>query len=148
MGSLNLPISGTVYVDAQIAIYTVERFPKYASPIRTLWTAAQAGTITVVSSDLTLMETLVLPLRNSDLALASDFETLWKQSNSLLVPVTQVVLRKAAQLRTAIPALSTPDAIHAATAMLHGSTLFITNDVGFRRIPGLGCTILDDVVAA
>lgn len=146
MGSLTLPASGVVYVDAQIAIYTVERFPKYVSLLQPLWTGAQGGNFAVASSELTLLETLVMPLRNADAPLASDFENLWTKSNTLLFPVTVEVLREAARLRATHPALKTPDAIHAATAILNACSLFVTNDVGFRQIPGLPLAMLDDIL--
>jgi len=38
------------------------------------------------------------------------------------------------------------DAIHAAIALEHGCTLFVTNDASFRRIPGLPVTILTDLL--
>ena len=61
-------------------------------------------------------------------------------------PITQDVLREAARLRALIPGLKTPDAIHAATALVHGCALFVTSDVGFRRVPGLTLAILDDIL--
>lgn len=148
MGLLKLPASGLVYADAQIAIYTVDVHPTYAPVCRPLWNAAKAGTITAVSSELTLMETLVAPLRNGDTVLAANREALWHQVNTHLLPITADILREAARLRATIPALKTPDAIHAATALLHGCALFVTNDVGFRRVPGLSLAILDEIIAA
>jgi len=56
-----------------------------------------------------------------------------------------VILERAAQLRAATN-LKTPDAIHAATALEHGCTLFVTNDSTFRRVPGLPVTILADLL--
>jgi predicted nucleic acid-binding protein len=44
--------------------------------------------------------------------------------------------------------LSTPDAIHDATALLYGCALFVTNDFGFRHVPGLPLAVLDDILAA
>lgn len=70
MGTLNLPPSGWIYADAMTAIYSVDKHPVYAAVSDTLWQAAQTGTVTVVSSELTLMETLVGPLRNGGAALA------------------------------------------------------------------------------
>jgi predicted nucleic acid-binding protein len=147
VGLLTRPASGFVYADAQIAIYTVDVHPTYAPVCRPLWNAVRAGTITAVSSELTLMETLVAPLRNSDTVLAANREALWQQTNTRLLPITPDILREAARLRATIPALKTPDAIHAATALLHGCALFITNDFGFRRVPGLTLAILDDILA-
>ncbi|HZO89523.1 MAG TPA: hypothetical protein VFB38_14440 [Chthonomonadaceae bacterium] len=72
MGLLTLPASGLVYVEAQIAIYTVDGHPIYAPVCRPLWEAVWARTITAVSSELTLMETLIAPLRNGDTVLADN----------------------------------------------------------------------------
>ena len=88
-----------------------------------------------------------MPLRNGDVAAQSDREALWQQANTLLLPITQDILREAARLRAIIPSLKTPDAIHAATALLAGCTLFVTNDLGFKRVPGLMLAILNEVLA-
>ena len=148
MGTLILPAYGPIYADTQIVIYTVEKFPSYAPLCRPLWQAARAGTHSVISSELTLLETLVMPLRNSDATLISDYERFLLRSDTHLLPVMQDVLREAARLRATIPGLKTPDALHAATALLHGCTLFVTNDAGFKRIPNLPLVLLDDVLAA
>jgi len=148
VGPLTLPETGLVYMDAQIAIYTVDVHPTYALVCRPLWEAVRAGTITAVSSELTLMETLVAPLRSGNAALAANREALWQQANTRLLPITQDILREAARLRATIPALKAPDAIHAATALMHQCALFVTNDLGFRRVSGLTLAIFDDALAA
>lgn len=148
MGLLTLPASGLVYVDAQIAIYTVDVHPRYAPACRPLWEAVKAGSVTAVSSELTLMETLVGPLRTGDARQAMLREALWQQPNTRLLPITRDVLREAARLRALRIALKTPDALHAATSFVHGCALFVTNDIGFRSIAGLPHVILDEVLAA
>ena len=148
MGRLILPVGGDVYVDAQVPIYTADVHPTYAPILRPLWEAGIAGTIHVVSSELTLMETLVGPLRSGNTLMQTQREGLWLRVNSRLLPITQDVLREAARLRAVIPALKTPDAIHAATSLLNGCVLFVSNDTGFRRVPGLPLVLLDDVIAA
>lgn len=148
MGRLTLSVSGDVYVDAQTMIYTVETHPVYASLCRPLWEAAVRKQIRVVSSELTLMETLVLPIRNHNLLLEMTFERFLLASDTTLLPITQDILREAARLRATISGLKTPDAIHAATALLTQCDLFITNDRGFARVPGLSLAMLDDVLAA
>ena len=42
--------------------------------------------------------------------------------------------------------LKTPDAIHAATALLAECTLFVTNDTDFRRVRRLPIVVLDDLL--
>ena len=148
MGSLALPVSGEVYADSVIMIYTVETFPAYWPTLQPLWKASQSGSISVISSDLALMETLTGPLKNGNRMLASRYELVLSGADMTLLPITQSILREAARLRATIPGLRTPDAIHAATALLAGCALFLTNDKGFKRIPGLPCTILDDIIAA
>jgi hypothetical protein len=74
MGTMTLPSSGLVYVDSMAVIYTVEQFPAYWPLLATLWQAAQSGTIEVVTSDLTLMETLVGPYKSGDRILEQAFE--------------------------------------------------------------------------
>jgi predicted nucleic acid-binding protein len=145
MGSLILPTAGLVYVDANAVIYSVEKHPVYGPLLEPVWQAARPGGVEVVSSELVLLETLVGPLKAGDSALATAYELLFQQPGTRLLPVTRPVLREAARLRAALPALRTPDALHAATALLSGCSAFVTNDPGFRRVPGLSVTVLKDL---
>jgi predicted nucleic acid-binding protein len=108
-----------------------------------MWLAAASLTVEVVSSDLALMETLVGPYKSGDAALAAAYENLFLQPQTRLLPITQPILREAAQLR-ATTKLKTPDAIHAATARQAGCALFVTNDAAFRGRAGLPVAVLDD----
>jgi predicted nucleic acid-binding protein len=148
LGSLKLPTSGVVYADAQIGIYTVDRHPLYAPVCDPLWEGAQSGVFTVVSSELTLLEVLVGPVRAGDSGLAARRENLWRRPQTHFLPISENVLREAARLRASIPGLRTPDAIHAATALLRHCDLFVTNDTGFRRVPSLPFVLLDDALAS
>jgi predicted nucleic acid-binding protein len=148
MGSLTLPASGPVFTDANAVIYTVRRHPVYYPLLKPFWDTLEASGEEAVGSELLIVETLVTPLRTGDAALLTAFEKALFESYLRLLPVTQEVLREASRLRAIIPGLRTPDAIHAATALLGGCTLFLTNDTGFRRISGLPVVLLDDVLAA
>lgn len=104
MGSLTLPSNGTVYVDTPAVIYTVEPHPLYAPLLRPLWQASQTQSLPIISSELTLLETLVHPLRNADAALQAAYERLLLSTPEVrMLPLTQDVLRKAAQLRALLP---------------------------------------------
>ncbi|MDY6783451.1 MAG: PIN domain-containing protein [Cyanobacteriota bacterium] len=105
----------------------------------------QEKEVRIISSELTLMEALVLPLRNRNRLLIDTYEQLFARVE--LVPISQTLLKRAAQLR-ATTRLKTPDAIHAATAQSSGCTLFLTNDRGFRNVPTLPVTILSEVLQA
>jgi predicted nucleic acid-binding protein len=145
VGALSLPASGLVYLDANPIIYTVEKHPDYGPLLQTLWLAAQAKTLEVVSSELALMETLVGPLKSGDTTLQSTYERALLGTDMRLLPLTQMILREAARLR-ATTKLKTPDALHAATAMNIRCALFVTNDAGFRSVTGLPVVILSDLL--
>lgn len=148
MGQLTVPTAGGVYVDAQAVIYTVERRPVYAPLLRPLWAAVQAGIVEAVTSELTVLEVLVGPLKTGNPALATAFEQFFRLPGVRLVPVTAAVLRDAAGLRAAVPKLKTPDAIHAATAARERCVQFVTNDFAFRAGAGVPVVILQDVLSA
>ena len=146
MGSIVLPGSGTVYLDANAIIYSVETNPSYWPIVEPVWQAARAGQFQLVSTELTLLEVLVVPLRNADSVLVAAYEKVLTAPEFTLLPITTAVLREAARLRAAIGSLRTPDAIHAATALVHPPTQFITNDLGFQKVPGLPVTVLSDLL--
>ncbi len=145
MGTLILPVSGIVYVDTSPVIYSVEENAMYSQLLEPLWDELKAGQLIVVSSELILLETLVVPLKNNDGALIAAYENILTMSDLDLFPITTQILREAAQLR-ATANLKTPDAIHAATALSINCAQFITNDFAFRRVPNLPVVVLDEVL--
>ena len=146
MGALTLPPAGPVYVDADGIIYTVEKIEPYASLLAPLWTAAQSSGLPVVTSELTWLETLAGPIKSGSAALAAVFRAFLTAREITLAPVTLAIWEQAAGLRAL--GLKTPDAVHAATALTTGCTLFLTNDPAFRRVPGLTVAVLRDILAA
>jgi predicted nucleic acid-binding protein len=148
VGSLTLPHSGCIYADTQVFIYSVEKVPEYAQLLRPLWLGAHRGQIQVITSELTTMETLVTPFRQNDMNLVRDYEQSFQQGGVGLRRIEQATLREAARLRAQVRSLRTPDAIHAATALLADCALFLTNDKGFRQVPNLPVAILSDVLAS
>lgn len=145
MGSLTLPSAGPVYLDANGFIYGVERIEPYRALLEPMWQLAQAGQFEVVSSELVILETLVKPLRDGDTILENLFRELLAAREVRVIPATASLWEQAARLR-ATTGLKTPDALHAATALAVGSTLFITNDGAFRRVPDLPVAVLNEVV--
>ena len=147
MGQLVIPSSSKIYIDTAVAIYSVEWNPEYFSLLQPLWLKFQAKEIQLVSSELILMETLVLPLINEDSLLINAYGELLVSEPMQLIPISQSILKQAANLR-ATNSLKTPDAIHAATALSVNCDLFITNDKGFRNLSNLPVVILSEVLAS
>ncbi len=145
MGQLNLPPSSLIYLDTVTIIYSIERFIDYIPLLDPMWQQLRLGTIQIMTSELALLETLVMPIRQANTDLIRRYETLLTSSDLSLIPISQPILKSAADLR-ATTNLKTPDAIHAATAIATGCTIFLTNDIGFRNVPGLTTVILRDVL--
>ena len=147
MGPLSLPVSGSIYLDANILIYTVERIDPFRLLLDPFWQEVSARSVTTLTSELTILEVLTKPLRTGDVVLEGEFrKVLYSSPDVRLVPISQAVLERAATIR-ATHNLKTPDAIHAPTALVEGCATFVTNDPAFRRIPGMTVTVLDDLLA-
>ena len=145
MGQLILPIGGPVYVDANAIIYSIERVEPYRSLLTPMWEAVRAGRFTLASSELVALETLVKPLRDGNVRLEMLFRSILAAAEMDLIPATLETWEDAARIR-AETGLATPDALHVATALHAGCTLFITNDTDFRRVQGLPVVVLDDLL--
>ena len=88
----------------------------------------RGGTLRLCTSEFTLAEVLVLPLRELNDELAAVYETLLSTDGELeIVPLSRAVLRKSAELRAGSRSKA-PDAIHVATAVLSDCTVFVSSD--------------------
>lgn len=144
---LNIADHSIIYLDTCIFIYTVESDPNYWSLIQPLWEKLQDKKIRIISSELTLMEVLIFPIKNNDNQLVNDYKLFLNSSGIELKPINQSILIQSAKLRSKIK-LKTPDAIHFATALSAKCDIFITNDLAFRKLSDLSIIILDDIINA
>lgn len=143
MGTLSGVSGSLLYLDANIIIYAAEGPVVVGSPLQRLLLQVDSGALSTVTSELTLAEVLVRPLRNGDTVLADKFRQRVTSGPTMsTVAVSRGVLERAAELRAAHPALKLPDAIHAATSLLAGCTTFLTNDVRFESVTGLPVLLL------
>ena len=145
MGPLILPTGGSVYIDANAIIYSVERIEPYRELLAPMWEEARAGQFTLTSSELVLLETLIKPLRDGNARLEMLFRSILDSAEMNLFPATLATWEDAARIR-AETGLATSDALHAATALRSDCALFVTNDADFRRVEGLPLVVLDDLL--
>lgn len=140
MGVSRSPTSGPIAFDTALFIYYIEEHPAYLPLIAPMFEAVAAGAREIVTSELTLLEVLVVPLRANDYVLARRYEALLTRSRGLrLVPLDRAHLRIAAQLRARY-AVRTPDALQLAAALATQCSALVTND---RRLPAiLGLPVL------
>jgi predicted nucleic acid-binding protein len=104
--------------------------------VRPIFAAIGEGRIAAVTSALTLLEVLVVPLREGQAALAQRYEDLLANSRGLRMSgIDREQIRGAAQLRARWPKLGTADALQLVAAIRAGCSSFVTND---RRLPAVG----------
>lgn len=137
MGLTALLGAGPVALDTAVFIYFLEENPRWLPAVEPIFSAIADGHLRAVTSELTLLEVLVVPYRLGQDTLAAEYESLLAHSRGLeLVPLDRPLLRAAARLRAAIQ-VKTPDAIQLAAALVTGCTAFVTNDRALPSLPGL-----------
>lgn len=132
-------------LDTAPIIYFVEAHPRYDKRVTAIFQRISAGTLTGVTSVISLSEVLVQPVQQNNMALAQSFRTILLQStNFLTLPIDAACAEQAAALRARYR-LRTPDALQIATALSVGCQAFLTNDAGLRRVDDLRVITLDDL---
>ncbi len=126
-------------------IYYVENHPLYSDKLDLIFKIVEATNIKIVASTITLTETLVKPLKNSDNQTINAYRELLMRHKSIQIySVLPSIAEKAAKLRATYN-LRTPDALHIATAIESNSDVFLTNDLGLKRITDIQVLILDEL---
>ena len=145
MGALSAALGRTVYFDTNIFIFAVEGLAEVETQIKSLLDALAAREITVVTSELTLAEVLVKPLRDGNTALQETYGRLLHATAVFqLIPIQRDILRAAAVLR-ATTKLKLPDAIHLATSDFTACDSFLTGDLSFRSTRATNIKILSEL---
>ena len=146
MGLLDRLAGGKAYFDANVFIYAIEQIDDFVSVVSEILPALDGQKLHAVTSELTLAEALVKPLRDDNGELAGDYIAAVQPRPALeVVPVSREILIEAARMR-AKTGLKLPDAIHAATAVRSGCGHFVTNDARFRGLAGLEVVVLSELV--
>ncbi|WP_206365470.1 type II toxin-antitoxin system VapC family toxin [Siculibacillus lacustris] len=123
------------YLDTNIFISAFEGPGAVSDHAWWLLDAIEAGRFVGVTSELTLAEVLVHPLRHQDEALTEAYAAMLTTSPVFAVmPVDRSILVSAARLRARFGALRLPDAIHLATALAAEASHFVSRDVRLGTI--------------
>ncbi len=125
-----------LYFDANALIQAVEGPGQNADGFAQMLQRASHIGLDAVTSELTLAELLVHPLRNQDLRLISAYNNLLSIGTGSQLetrPVSREILIAAARVRALHPSLKLPDAIHVATAEQTGCSHIISGD---KRLAG------------
>ncbi|MBL8187987.1 MAG: PIN domain-containing protein [Acidobacteria bacterium] len=148
MGQVSSELGQRIYFDTNVVIYAVEGFADYADQIQALLKAMSIGEIVAVTSELTLAETLVKPLKDQNVAIQRAYRRFLIPTAAFEIkPISRNILETAAQWR-ATSKLKLPDAIHLATCLSERCDSLLTNDDAFKSLNLTQIKMLSDVSLA
>jgi predicted nucleic acid-binding protein len=111
-----------VGLDSAPLMYYLEGNAAYIEKIRPFFAMVDKKECSVVTSVITLLEGLVMPIRRNDNELARKYyHILFDIDNIRTVAISPNIAEKAAQIRALHPAIKAPDAIQVAVAISSGA---------------------------
>lgn len=150
MGSFNEAIAQfpTLGLDTCIFIYHLEQHPRYQPLTQVLLQTIESGECQAIASVLSVMELAVRPWQLDRPDIALDYARILEEFPNLgVADVTTQIAQEAARLRAQYQ-LRSPDALQVATAIVHRTSAFVTNDRGLLRIkPEIPVIVLDEYCA-
>jgi len=134
-----------VYIETAPFIYFVEEHQLYSKKMENVFNVVDRQSIEIITSVITLSETLAKPLKVGDSTVEQGYRRLLQQTQHVsLVSVNTAIADETAQLRARYN-LRTPDALHLATAMKTNCDVFLTNDLVYRRVQEIVILILGEL---
>ena len=135
----------TLFLDSAPLIYFIDGHSVYQSILAELFKANDAGKVMFITSTITLLEVLVLPMRSGREDIAGQYQKLLTESNNIeIIELTKSVAITAARLRAKYN-LKTPDSIQLATAIEYKTDFFLTNDLKLKNIERANVLTLQDL---
>ena len=126
--------SKIVFLDTAPLIYFIEGHSAYQPTLVSLFDFNDKGSFSFVTSSVTLLEVLVKPLREGQIAIAKQYRDILTMAPGIeLFDVTSAIAEQAAELRAKYN-LRTPDAIQLATSVELGAAYFLTNDNRLKAV--------------
>ena len=134
----------TIALDACTLIYYLEGNPAFIDQAQQIVSRIIAGHHQAIIATMALLEVQVGPYAKHNLMQVEDYyDLLLNLPNVHWMPLSVEIADKAAQLR-ATHRFKTPDAVHLATAIESGATLFVTHDHDLPRVDSIEYLMLDE----
>jgi predicted nucleic acid-binding protein len=126
-----IPTGALLMMDTAPIIYVLEKHPELGQRFEPLFKAHAAGKLEFAVTTVTISEVLTGPARSDNGALLREYRSLLESWR--VTPLDIDIAAEAALLRAAY-GLKLPDAVQAASALLHRAYALVTNDKGFSQI--------------
>lgn len=134
----------SIFLDSAPIIYLVEQHPIYLPLMREVVTLTRNDEIEIVTSPITLLECLILPIQSADKSIQQRFrDVIVHGRNIAFIPTTAEIAERAATLRVKYN-LSATDALQVATAIESNCGAVLTNDKAFAKVTEIPILVLDN----
>jgi predicted nucleic acid-binding protein len=135
-----------VYFDVNPIIYFIEQNPDFSGAVTPLFEMIGDGSILAFTSELSLTEILIKPIRDNLLdVVKAHKELLLDPQLFTLTKTNRETFLQAAELGGK-SGMRTPDALHFASAIENRCAFFITNDKGFRSSQAITVIQVSDLM--
>jgi predicted nucleic acid-binding protein len=139
-------IKSPVYFDTNIFIYAIDGHEEYQDLLQNIFEYIAENKMLVITSELTLAECLVKPMRDENREAIGQYTNHIKTSELLKVKaVSRNILISSADARNKL-GLKLPDAIHMATAIDQECKTFVTNDRKLTAPEGMERIYIKDLL--
>ncbi len=129
-------------IDTPILIYLLQSDRKYVEKARSIMRRVQLGRCHAVFSSIGLIEILTGPKKQGEYELAARYlEIITHFPHLSIIGINENIVDISSDLRARY-GISTPDAIHVATAISEGAQKFITNDKALKKIQEISVDVL------
>jgi len=142
---LSVESGSKLFVDTAPLIYLIEGEGARADKVARLLDECILKSVPWVTSLITYMELLVLPIRKRQTSLAGKYRDLLTNSDHIsLHPLNLAIADAAVELRAA-HGIKVPDAVQLATAKVSGADWILTNDRDWRGVTSVPIVRVDDL---
>ena len=135
-----------VFLDTAPLIYYIEENQRYSSVLNKLFLDNSIGEFLFQTSVITLLEVLVLPMRQNEIQLVEQYQNILCNSPSIDIFDLNVEIAKQAASYRAKYGMKTPDSIQVATAVYASADYFLTNDIQLKAVKEIEVLVLDELI--
>lgn len=134
-----------LYLDTNVFIHLLEGLAAQQDELQLLAASLDDGKLFAVTSELTIAEALVKPMRDGDARQVEAYRARLSDGGGLaMIPVSRIVLERAARSR-ADTGGTLADSIHVAAAELSGCATFVSEDLRIKMPTGMKRLGIGDV---
>ena len=137
-----------IFLDTNPIIYYLQHNTEFGETVKAFLIAMRKERAQFVSSDITIEEYCVYPYREKNTALIDSFDQFVSLSEMEIVYTSEVIAKKAAQIRAEFTAFKAMDALQLATAVISGCDCFLTNDKQLQQFTEIKVHLIRNLEAS